>query len=308
MSLLTLAGVSHQYGTGRRRTVALRAVSFAGAPGEVIGVVGPNGAGKTTLLRLIAGDLIPTSGDIRLAGVRPGTRKGRREVGFAPDPPLAPPELTGREWLEYLASHRSASRSDRLSLVRTAVDVGQLEAFVGRRIADYSRGMGQRLAVAGAYISAGRAVVMDEVLSGVDPLVQRHLRGQIGAMAARRKLLVIASHDLAAIERVATRVLVLFRGRLVADVSTAALLLERVLELSFNGTTLASAERLFQRYPQATRTGEGVAVPLSRGLTPEAVLAACRTERLPVAASRVRYRALEDLLLAAAREGGDGGR
>lgn len=297
-----MSGVSHTYGSGRRRSTALRAVSFAGAPGEVIGVVGPNGAGKTTLLRLIAGDLIPTSGEISLAGARPGTRTGRRQVGFASDPPLAPPELTGGEWLSYLASHRAGSPSEGLRLVRAAVEVGQLEAFVGRRIADYSRGMGQRLAVAAAYISAGPIVVLDEVLSGVDPLVQRHLRGQIAGIAALRKLVVIASHDLAAVERLATRVLVLFDGRLVADVATAALLLERVLELSFNGTTLASADRLFRRYPEAMRTGEGVAVPLSRGLTPEAVLAACRAERLPVAASRVRYRALEDLLLAAARE------
>ncbi|MFQ6047271.1 MAG: ABC transporter ATP-binding protein, partial [Gemmatimonadales bacterium] len=261
MSLLRLSGVSHTYGSGRRRSTALRAVSFAGAPGEVIGVVGPNGAGKTTLLRLIAGDLIPTSGEISLAGARPGTRTGRRQVGFASDPPLAPPELTGGEWLSYLASHRAGSPSEGLRLVRAAVEVGQLEAFVGRRIADYSRGMGQRLAVAAAYISAGPIVVLDEVLSGVDPLVQRHLRGQIAGIAALRKLVVIASHDLAAVERLATRVLVLFDGRLVADVATAALLLERVLELSFNGTTLASADRLFRRYPEAMRTGEGVAVP-----------------------------------------------
>jgi ABC-type multidrug transport system ATPase subunit len=181
------------------------------------------------------------------------------------------------------------------------VEFGELEQFVGRRIAHYSRGMGQRLALAAALVAGGPVIVLDEVLSGIDPLVQRRLRYQIAQLATRRKLVVIASHDLAAIERLATRVIVLFGGRLVADVATSSLLRERVLELSFNGTKLASAGRLVDRYRDATRTGDGIAVPLSHGLTPESILAACRDERLPVASSRVRYRALEDLLVAAER-------
>ena len=284
--------------------MALRDLSFAAAPGEIIGVVGPNGAGKTTLLKLIAGELQLTSGKITVQGVRPATTAGRRLVGYAPDPPLAPPELTGTEWLTYLASHRARSPEERLRMVRSAVEFSELEEFAGRRTAHYSRGMGQRLALAAAHVLGGPVVVLDEVLSGIDPLVQRRLRHQISRLAGSSKLVMIASHDLAAVERLATRVLVLFGGRLVADVAMASLLMERVLELSFNGTTLASADRLIERYRGAVRTGDGVAVPLSRGLTAEAVLSACRDERLPVASSRVRYRALEDLLVAAASEHG----
>jgi ABC-type multidrug transport system ATPase subunit len=189
-------------------------------------------------------------------------------------------------------------------MVRAAVEFSELEEFAGRRIAHYSRGMGQRLALAAAHASGGSVVVLDEVLSGIDPLVQRRLRHQIARLAGGTKLVVIASHDLAALERLATRVLVLYGGRLVADVAMASLLRERVLELSFNGSALASVDRLMARYQGAQRTGDGVAVPLRRGLSAEAVLSACRDEHLPVAASRVRYRALEDLLVEAATEHG----
>ena len=107
---------------------------------------------------------------------------------------------------------------------------------------------------------------------------------------------MIASHDLATLEKLATRVLLLWQGRLVADVSLAQLLSERVAELSLNSSASASANRLIERFPGSIQTGEGVAVPLSAGLTVERVLATCRACRVAVAASRVRYRAVEDIL------------
>lgn len=298
--LLRCREVTRVFGTGRRRRVALDRVSFTADTGEVLGIIGPNGAGKTTLLRLIAGDLPLTAGEITVAGERAGTIAARRAVGYAPDPPLAPPELTGLEWLTYLASHRAAAPAERLRVVRAAVEFAELEEFVGRRIAQYSRGMGQRLAVAGAAVLQGRVMVLDEVLTGIDPLVQRRLRHRLARLAADSTLVLVASHDLGAVERLATRVLVVWEGRVAADVATSALLAERVAEIAFTGSGLAAAARLLDRFAGAVRTGQGIAVPLSEGLTIEGVLAVCRDERLPVAASRVRYRALEDVLVAAA--------
>jgi Cu-processing system ATP-binding protein len=282
VTLVTCRAATKVYGTGRRRKAALEHCSFTAEAGEIIGVVGPNGAGKTTLLSLIAGELSLTAGELSVAGYRAGTRAARRAVGFAPDPPVLPPDLNGTEWLTYLASHRARSAEQRARLVAWAIGVAELEPFVARRIGTYSRGMTQRLGLAAAALARGAVLALDEVLSGVDPLVQRRLREQIARLAGSRRAVIIASHDLAALERLATRVLVLWGGRLVADVSTARLVNERV----------------------AGRTGQGVAVRLAGGRTVEEVLATCREERIPVAASRVRYRALEDILLeAAARHG-----
>lgn len=303
MTTVRVFAAGRTFGSGRQACHALSACTFEAAAGEIVGVVGPNGAGKTTLLRLLAGDLALSRGDAFVGGFRAGSRAARRLVGYAPDPPIAPLELSGIEWLTYLASHRAPGPAARLTMVRGAVEIGGLEEFGGRRIAEYSRGMAQRLALAAAAMIGCGVLLLDEVLSGVDPLIGRRLRANIAGIAARGRLVLIASHDLATLERLATRVLVLWRGRVVADVMTASLLSERIAELSLNGSGLPRAPWLLDRFPGAVRTGDGVAVPLTGGLTIEAVLAACRDERIAIAASRVRYRALEDVLLAAVRDG-----
>lgn len=299
MTLLDGRNVRHVYGCGRRRD-AVCGVSFTAEPGEIVGLVGPNGAGKTTLLRLIAGELSLTSGALMVAGHRAGTRAARQQVGFAPDPPIAPSELSGIEWLTYLGSHAMASAAERGRAVSSALELAELESFAGRRIATYSRGMMQRLALAAAAVADPAVLLLDETLAGVDPLVHRRLRHRIARLAGQGKLLVIASHDLATVERLATRVLVVWGGRLRADVSTTCLLTERVAELTLSGSALATVDRMLVRYGGAMRTGAGIAIPLRGGLTVEQVLADCRDQRIAVAASRVRYRALEDIFLEAA--------
>ncbi|UCG87352.1 MAG: ABC transporter ATP-binding protein [Gemmatimonadota bacterium] len=297
MITLRLDCVSRSFGRGRR--VALHPCSLAIHEGEIVGLVGPNGAGKTTMLRLIAGELPLTSGDLRIVGRRAGSLLARRAVGYASDPPVAPPELTGLEWLEYLASHRVGHPGARTALLQWAVELAELQAFVGRRISEYSRGMIQRLGLAAAAVAGRSVLALDEVLSGIDPLVARRLRGQISRLAAHGRSILIASHDLATLERIATRVLVLWEGRLAADVSVATLVSERVAELSLAGHSLAAVDQLLMRFAGSVRTGDGVAVPLTKGLTIEKVMTACRSLRIAVAASRTRYRALEDILVAA---------
>lgn len=297
MTAVQCRELSRVYGSGGRRRVALESCTFAAERGEIIGVVGPNGAGKTTLMRLLAGEIAPTTGTVTIGGFRAGMPQARRLVGFAEDPPLAPPELTGLEWLTYLASHRVGAPPRRVALVRWAIEFGVLAEFAGRRIAEYSRGMAQRLALAAAGLLAGGVLLLDEVLAGVDPIVARTLRASIASFAASERLVILTSHDLGTVERLATRVLVLSRGHVVSDVSTAALLKERVAELSLNGGAMGRIEWLLARYPGAARTGDGIAIPLLKGLTLEEILASCRAERIPVAATRVRYRALEDLLV-----------
>ena len=297
MSFLDCGSVTRTFGP----RAALDRVTFQADPGEIVGVVGPNGAGKTTLFRLLVGDLQLTAGTILIGDHRAGARAARLLTGLASDPPLAPAQLTGLEWLSYLASHRARSPAERADLVRAGVELGDLGEFGARRIATYSRGMAQRLALSAAALCGRMVVLLDETLSGMDPLVSRSLRDRIQRLAAGGRMVLLASHDLSTVEQVATRALVLWRGRLVADVSMPSLLAERVAELSLNGGALSSAEWLVRRFTGASRTGEGVAIPLVGGLGIEQVLAECRSQRVAVAASRVRYRRLEDILLAAAR-------
>src|ERR1051326_7686150 len=180
MSLLLARRLTRVFGSRK----ALAGVDLSAEPGEIVGVVGPNGAGKTTLLRILAGELEPTSGQVLIGSHRPSTRAARIMIGYACDPPLLPPELTGLEWLRYLASHCTRSASERVDVVRAAVELGVLDGFVGRRIGEYSRGMVQRLALAAAALCARKVVLLDEMLSGIDPLVARSLRRSIARLAA----------------------------------------------------------------------------------------------------------------------------
>ncbi len=302
MMALEVCSVSRFFGSACRRRRALDGCSFAAEEGEIIGIVGPNGAGKTTLLRLIAGEILPSSGVLLVGGARAGTPAARRAVGFASDPPLAPPELTCTEWLQYLASHRVSSPQERMRIVSGAAEVAELDAFAGRRIGTLSRGMLQRLSLAAAVASSSSVFLLDETLSGVDPLVQRRLRHGIARLALSGRLVVTASHDLATVERLATRVLVLVRGRVRADVRTTELVGERVAELTLSGAALAGVDDVLVRFPGAVRTGPGIAVPLKRGTSVEHILAVCRQHRIPIASSRVRYRALEDILVSAVEQ------
>ena len=298
MSAVVTRGLSASYPGRRGARVALRDVTVTIEPGEIVGLVGPNGAGKTTLLRLLAGEGRATAGLALVAGLPAHRPAARRLTGWAPEPPVLPRELTGLEWLWYLATHRARDAADRAAQVGAAIELGQLASFVDRRIGGYSRGMAQRLGLAGAALLGSAAILLDETLAGIDPVVQRDLREGLARRARGGTAVLVASHDLGTVERLATRVLVLAGGRVVADVRTHQLLSERVMELALDGGALAAAAGLCARFPGATRTGEGVAVPLAAGLTPEQVLAACRAARVAVAATRVRYRALDDLLAA----------
>jgi len=159
--------------------------------------------------------------------------------------------------------------------------------------------MAQRVAFAAAAIAGTSVITLDETLSGMDPIIHRKLRGRVRELGNGGRTIFVASHDLATVETMATRVLVLVAGRVAADVSTAALLDRRVAVLTMTGESARGAERLLSRYPHGERTDLGVAIPLRKGLSMEHVLAACREERLPIAHTRTRYETLEDILLRA---------
>jgi ABC-2 type transport system ATP-binding protein len=304
VAVLVVQDVTRASRRAKERHLALDGVTMVVDAGEIVGLVGSNGAGKTTLLRLVAGELSPTKGAVFVAGRRAGTRAARRLVGFAPDPPVAPPELTGAEWLRYCASYRAESGGARARAVALAIELGGLGEFAGRRIGTYPRGAMLRLALATAAFGAPPLLALDETLGGVDPLAQIGLRETIARLARGGAAVIVSSHDLGALERLITRVVLLASGRIGADFAIADVLRERVAELVVTGTTIGGLDRVLRRFPAAHRTGSGVHVPLTRGLTIEAVLAACQEERVAVAGSRIRYRALEDALVTAARGNG----
>jgi ABC-type multidrug transport system ATPase subunit len=285
-------------GRGRPPVRALDGADLVALAGECVGVVGPNGAGKTTLFGVAAGLIVPDGGDVWVCGRRPRSREARRRVGFAPEHPAFYPELTVREVLAHFAAGHARTRRERDALVEEGLALGGLGDWAERRAGALSRGLALRLALAQAALGRRELVLLDETLSGLDPLARRDARERLRELLERGVAVVIASHDLDAVERLATRVAVLYEGRTVRVLEASDLARERSLVLVVDGSPRIAAEILARRYPQVTCESAGARVALQACETPEGILAYCREHRIGVRASRVVSRSLEEAAVA----------
>jgi len=196
-------------------------VSFALRAGEVTGYLGPNGSGKTTTVRMLTGLIEPTSGSVTFQGTPIGDDliAFRRRLGYVPEEPHLYPFLSGREYLELVGRLRELPErllSDRIPAMLASLGLGDA---AGQSISSYSKGMKQKVLICAALLHDPDVVIFDEPESGLDvgtALVLRHL---VRHLAARGKAILYSSHILESVEKVCGKVIVLHRGRVVADAS-----------------------------------------------------------------------------------------
>jgi len=197
------------------RVTALSEVSLRIAPG-ITGLLGPNGAGKTTLLRIAVGLMRPSSGSIRVLGEDPWNNPRLAvRLGYAPEHDGFYEWMTGREFVASLARLRGA-RAPRAA-ADSALGRVRLEEVADRRISTYSRGMRQRLKFAQALAHAPELLILDEPLTGCDPLVRAELIALIRGFPAEGRSVLVSSHVLHEIEALTRRIVLFHRGRLVAE-------------------------------------------------------------------------------------------
>lgn len=189
--------------------------------GEVIALVGHNGAGKTTQIKMMLGLARPTEGVVRLLGADPvvdGFTR-RAAVGYLPESVSFHPALTGRETLAFYARLK---RLDAGALDPAFAAVG-LEGAADRAVGAYSKGMRQRLGLAQALLGQPRVLILDEPTSGLDPALRRDFYAIVAARAAAGATVLLASHALTELEGRADRVVIVDRGRKIADGTLADL-------------------------------------------------------------------------------------
>jgi ABC-2 type transport system ATP-binding protein len=195
---------------------AVQGLSFRVAPGEVVGLVGPNGAGKTTTLRSIAGIIIPTRGRIAIAGHDLATDPvaAKRALAFIPDEPHLFEYLTVEEHLRFVGRLYGVAEVD----TRLAALLAEFELAEKRDALpdELSRGMKQKLAIACGLLHSPTALLLDEPLTGLDPVGIRRMKATIVRRAEAGVAVILSSHLLHLVEEICTRVLVLQRGRVVA--------------------------------------------------------------------------------------------
>jgi ABC-2 type transport system ATP-binding protein len=245
---LTFDGVSKWFGD----TVAVAEVGFEIAPG-VTGLLGHNGAGKSTTLRMCAGFARPSAGTVRMLGVDPATdRDVHRRLGIVIDAEAIWPFLTPRRFVELEARLRGVA--DPSDAARRALETVEMTDVADREVRGFSKGMRQRVKLAAALAHDPEILLLDEPLNGLDPRQRRHTIDLVRALGAEGRTIVVSSHVLHEVERMAPRVLVMVNGRLVAEGEThaiRALLAERprTMRIDVAGHAVALAQTLI---------GEGV--------------------------------------------------
>jgi len=211
-ALLEFCNVSKWYG----QVAALMDVSFR-VGGEVVGLVGRNGAGKSTLMKLTCGLLQPSQGRVAVAGLDAASIAARRLLGFCPDVEKLYERITGREfvaWALRLHGVRGAAARARAGEVLEQLGLG---ANMHRRIGQYSKGMRQRVRLAQALAHGPRVVLLDEPMTGLDPIARHELAQHIGALAKGGVGVLVSSHVLHELEAMVDRVVLIHQGRLLAE-------------------------------------------------------------------------------------------
>lgn len=207
---------------GARTAVA--DVSFTVDPGTVLGFLGPNGAGKTTTMRMIAGYLSPTSGRVMLCGdeVAAHPAKTQKYIGYMPENTPLYEDMTVQEFLRFIAEIRGFNGAERNRKADAVMETCALQPVRHQVIETLSKGYRQRTSFAQALLPDPPVLLLDEPTNGLDPNQKKVVREMILQMAPK-KTIVISTHVLEEVEAVCSRVVIISRGRIVADSTPAAL-------------------------------------------------------------------------------------
>ena len=196
--------------------VALDDVSFSLNPGNIVGFLGANGAGKTTGIKSLLGFINPTSGQISFDPLLGKTKKEIfRNIGYLPERPYFYPDLTGNEFLHYIGKLNDLSNQElKVSIEKWASKL-KIDFALDRRLRFYSKGMLQRVGFVSALIHNPKLLVLDEPLSGLDPLGRHDFKDIMNIVASEGKTIFFSSHILSDVEEVCEDVVILQNGKLI---------------------------------------------------------------------------------------------
>jgi ABC-2 type transport system ATP-binding protein len=229
-----------------KKSVGLNGMDMEIEKGEIYGLLGPNGAGKTTALKIITGLIKPTSGKIKLFD-KSDPLEARKRIGFLPENPSFYPHLTGGELLRFYARLYNINLSD--EEVEEKMNMVGLKKSFDKRIGGYSKGMIQRIGFAQAIIGNPDFIVLDEPLSGLDPLGRREIKDLIVEINKKGKTILFSSHILSDVEAVCSRVGIIINGRMKQVGSLRDIIKRNVryVEIEFEGIEKIKA---FSKYGQ----------------------------------------------------------
>jgi len=214
ISLITLSNVEKSYKDGFRRKKIIHDLSLDVLKGEVFGFIGPNGAGKSTVINLIMGFIKPESGSVRINGSTPYDPKARQDIGYLPEDPRFYDNLSARELLLFGAHASGVDREKAKKSVEPVLTRLDLLSVVEQRVNTYSKGMKQRMGLAMAMVHDPQIYILDEPMSGLDPIGRNLLKKIILDLKDKGKTVFFSTHILNDVEVLCDRIGILNKGRL----------------------------------------------------------------------------------------------
>ncbi len=214
MDALVVRDFHKSYG----KHVGVDGISFNVKHGEIFGLIGPNGAGKTTTLRVLSTLLTVTSGDLVVYGksVVKEPNEVRRIISYLPEDAGAYKNLTGRQYLDFIASF-FANGEDRRKMVVRGIEISGLNERIDSKVDTYSKGMTRRLLISRAIMTNPRFAILDEVTSGLDVVNASEIRQIIKEMARSGVTILLSSHNMFEVEHLCDRVALINKGKIVAE-------------------------------------------------------------------------------------------
>ncbi|MCP4678246.1 MAG: ABC transporter ATP-binding protein [Deltaproteobacteria bacterium] len=208
----------------RKRVEAVRGVGFKVYPGEIFGLLGPNGAGKTTLIKTMMGLIHPSRGTVRIRGIDSRKPRSREGIGYLPENPYFHEYLNPRELLELAGSLGGMTRAEILKERDALIEKVGLKDAIKRPLRKFSKGMLQRIGLAQALLTRPEFLILDEPMSGLDPIGRKFVVDLIQKVNNRGTTIMFSSHILSDVERLCHRVVILNKGVKVAEGSLDELL------------------------------------------------------------------------------------
>ncbi|GIW79418.1 MAG: ABC transporter ATP-binding protein [Gemmatales bacterium] len=205
----------HQVSKWYGPVIGLNQVTLELRPG-IMGLVGPNGAGKSTLMKLATGQLKPDIGSVQVHGINAWSADSRRFVGYCPDVDAFFEEMSGREFVTAMARLCGFRRSEAEERAQAVLQRVGMADRADRRIGGYSKGMRQRIKLAQALVHDPELFILDEPLSGIDPIGRQEMIALLHSLARQGKTLLVSSHELDALEKLTDHVAVMTHGRIAA--------------------------------------------------------------------------------------------
>jgi ABC-2 type transport system ATP-binding protein len=288
--MIEVENLSKRYG----EKLAVDGLNFVVQPGIVTGFLGPNGAGKSTTMRMIAGLDEPTSGRVRVNGQDYRAASApMAELGILLEAKAVHTGRSARNHLLALAQTNGVSRRR----VDEVIDMVGLRDVAGKRVGGFSLGMGQRLGIAAALLGDPRVVVLDEPVNGLDPEGVLWVRHLLRGIAAEGRTVFVSSHLMSEMAMTATRLVVIGRGRLIADTTVE----EFVARAGGGAVTVRTPQATQLRElllgPDITVTSEQSSVLRVQGLTAEQIGTAAWQAHLPIFELTAEHASLEDAFM-----------